>query len=84
MRLLCACFHLFQDLGLDIPTTGREDAPTFLDEIHMRYFPERQMHKPYGDPHANRNECKDPALNLFIIVLCSGLEILMRTYGVGS
>ena len=62
MRLLCACFHLFQDLGLDIPTTGREDAPTFLDEIHMRYFPERQMHKPYGDPHANRNECKDPAL----------------------
>jgi len=28
---------MLQDLGLDIPATGREDAPTFLDEIHMRY-----------------------------------------------
>eukprot|EP00040_Diaphanoeca_grandis_P036684 m.235501 g.235501 ORF g.235501 m.235501 type:complete len:210 (-) comp33664_c12_seq1:97-726(-) len=38
------------DMGDDLPATGREDAPTLLDEVHMRYFPELEQFKPYGDP----------------------------------
>lgn len=42
--------RLEYDLGVDLPASGRDDAPTLRDEITMRYYPSLAMHSPYGDP----------------------------------
>lgn len=38
------------DLGVDLPSSGRTDAPTLRDEVNMRYFPLREVFKPYVAP----------------------------------